>query len=67
MSNSSGIRQDSRIAIKDCENTDHCVWAGEVDENYDPETYTAWWTCPSCGHHHDTSISFFIDERAEDA
>lgn len=67
MSASPGVRQDSRIAIKDCENTDHCDFTGEVDENYDAQTYTAWWTCPNCGHHHDTSVSLFADDRDEDA
>lgn len=67
MSNSSGIRQDSHIIHADCENTDDCNWSGEVDEMFDPETFTAWWTCPNCGHHHDTSISVFADDRDEDA
>lgn len=67
MTDSAGVRQDSRLAIKDCENTDHCTFTGEVDEQYDAAGYTAWWICPECGHHHDTSVSVFSDPRDEDA
>lgn len=67
MSTSSGVRQDSHIIAAECENTDECDWAGEVDEYFDPETYTAWWECPACGHQHDTSTYYFADDRGEDA
>lgn len=67
MSGSSGIRQDSHIIDAECENVGICGWSGEVDEMFDPETYVAWWECPECGHHHDTSTYVFSDDRSEDA
>ena len=43
---------------------DECEWAGEVDveEVRYGYTVTEYWTCPECGHEHETDVTDKYDE-----
>jgi hypothetical protein len=54
---SSGQLATTRVRPRDCgvplDDDRVCVFVGDVDVHYDPETVTGWYSCPECGAEHD--------------
>lgn len=54
---SSGIYVDHYVDTRWCEVESAegvvCTFYGDIEIFFDPEIYSAWWTCPLCGYGHD--------------